>query len=111
MDVRAPLAGVRKNGFVRFSPKPRRPGAAPSPPQPGGAVRRGGGRGAAAAVAGGDRSRVEAVGGDARPLEPTRQLGGEVDVGELGTRVDLHAPVVLLGLEVVEAEAVAPRRE
>src|SRR5439155_23747471 len=60
---------------------------------------------------GGDEPRVEGIGADARALEAAGQLEREVEVHELGGRVDVHAPVAAtLELEVVEVEALAGAR-
>src|SRR5438067_1143732 len=50
------------------------------------------------------RAGVERVGGDARALEPARQLAREEDVGELGLRVGAPAVVMLFALQVVEID-------
>ena len=47
---------------------------------------------------------VEAVGGDAGPLQAAGELVGEEDVGELGLAVDLTGGVFAVGAVVVEIE-------
>ncbi len=52
---------------------------------------------------------MQAIGGHRRPGQAPGQFGREEDVGQLRQSVDLHGPVALLGLEVVEVEAPARR--
>ena len=62
------------------------------------------------AEAGGDKTGMQAIGGDAGAGEAPRQFAGEQDVAELGFGIDAKAAITLLALQIVEIELGAAMR-
>ena len=51
-----------------------------------------------------DETRMQGIGGDPRPLEPSGELVGEHDVGQLGLLVGPPSAVTIPALKVVEGD-------